>query len=75
MLNDVYNRRILELAGTIPRIGRLDRIGQTETIRIHVPHIAGSADEIVVEWYHRGIDAFEVTRSPVQWAMRAVSPS
>jgi NifU-like protein involved in Fe-S cluster formation len=25
MLNDVYNRRILELAGTIPRIGRLDR--------------------------------------------------
>jgi len=23
MLNDVYNRRILELAGTIPRIGRL----------------------------------------------------
>src|SRR4249920_3235656 len=25
MLNDVYNRRILELAGTIPRIGRLER--------------------------------------------------
>ncbi len=24
MLNDVYNRRILELAGTIPRIGRLN---------------------------------------------------
>jgi NifU-like protein involved in Fe-S cluster formation len=24
MLNDVYNRRILELAGSIPRIGRLD---------------------------------------------------
>jgi NifU-like protein involved in Fe-S cluster formation len=23
MLNDVYNRRIIELAGTIPRIGRL----------------------------------------------------
>ena len=23
MLNDVYNRRILELAGSIPRIGRL----------------------------------------------------
>jgi NifU-like protein involved in Fe-S cluster formation len=23
MLNDVYNRRILELAGTIPRLGRL----------------------------------------------------
>src|ERR1700754_2288840 len=25
MLNDVYNRRILELAGTIPRIGKLDQ--------------------------------------------------
>src|SRR4030081_1013138 len=24
MLNDVYNRRILELAGSIPRIGRLE---------------------------------------------------
>src|SRR5271156_5959908 len=23
MINDVYNRRIIELAGTIPRIGRL----------------------------------------------------
>jgi NifU-like protein involved in Fe-S cluster formation len=25
MLNDVYNRRILELAGDIPRIGKLDQ--------------------------------------------------
>jgi ATP-dependent helicase HepA len=41
------------------RIGRLDRIGQTETIRIHVPYLAGSAEECVVEWYHRGLDAFE----------------
>ena len=24
MINEVYNRRIIELAGTIPRIGRLD---------------------------------------------------
>ena len=24
MLNEVYNRRILELAGNIPRLGRLD---------------------------------------------------
>jgi ATP-dependent helicase HepA len=41
------------------RIGRLDRIGQSETIRIHVPYVTGSADECVVEWYHRGLDAFE----------------
>lgn len=41
------------------RIGRLDRIGQTETIRIHVPFVVGSADEAIAEWYHRGLDAFE----------------
>ncbi len=41
------------------RIGRLDRIGQTETIRIHVPYVMGSADEVVLEWYHRGLNAFE----------------
>lgn len=41
------------------RIGRLDRIGQKQTIRIHVPYLEGSADACVVEWYHRGIDAFK----------------
>ncbi len=41
------------------RIGRLDRIGQTQTIRLHVPYLRGSADECVVAWYHRGLDAFE----------------
>jgi len=41
------------------RIGRLDRIGQTETIRIHVPYLTSSAEECIVEWYHRGLDAFE----------------
>ena len=41
------------------RIGRLDRIGQTETIRIHVPHLEGGGDEVVFAWYHRGLDAFE----------------
>jgi len=41
------------------RIGRLDRIGQTQTIRVHVPYVAGSAEEAVVEWYHRGLDAIE----------------
>src|SRR5688572_4873917 len=43
------------------RIGRLDRIGQTQTIRIHVPYIAGSSEEVIVEWYHRGLDAFETS--------------
>jgi NifU-like protein involved in Fe-S cluster formation len=31
MLNDVYNRRIIELAGTIPRIGRLPDADATAT--------------------------------------------
>jgi len=41
------------------RIGRLDRIGQTQTIRIHVPYLAGGADAAVAEWYHFGLNAFE----------------
>ena len=40
------------------RIGRLDRIGQTQTIRIHVPYFAGSSEEAVLGWYHQGLDAF-----------------
>ncbi len=31
MLNEVYNRRIIELAGTIPRIGRLSDAGASAT--------------------------------------------
>jgi len=31
MLNEVYNRRILELAASIPRLGRLDRPDATAT--------------------------------------------
>jgi ATP-dependent helicase HepA len=39
------------------RVGRLDRIGQTETIRIHLPYVEGSAQEVLVRWYHEGLDA------------------
>jgi ATP-dependent helicase HepA len=41
------------------RIGRLDRIGQTETIQIHVPYVEGTSQEFVLEWYHKGLNAFE----------------
>ncbi len=41
------------------RIGRLDRIGQTETINIHVPVIKGSGEELLARWYAEGLDAFE----------------
>jgi len=41
------------------RIGRLDRIGQTETVNIHVPVVKGSSDELLARWYSEGLDAFE----------------
>ena len=41
------------------RIGRLDRIGQSEQINIHVPYEAESEGEILARWYHDGLDAFE----------------
>jgi ATP-dependent helicase HepA len=41
------------------RIGRLDRIGQTSTIRIHVPYLKGTESEVLARWYHEGLDAFQ----------------
>src|SRR5207253_542636 len=41
------------------RIGRLDRIGQTQDITIHVPNIQGSPQEMLARWYHEGVNAFE----------------
>ncbi len=41
------------------RIGRLDRIGQKETIQIHVPFIEGSNQELLLRWFHEGLNAFE----------------
>jgi len=40
------------------RIGRLDRIGQTHAIQIFVPFIRDSAQAIMLDWYHQGINAF-----------------
>ena len=39
------------------RIGRLDRIGQTETIRIEVPYFTGSPGETLYRWYAQGLGA------------------
>lgn len=41
------------------RIGRLDRIGQKNDIQIHVPYVEGSAEELLMRWYHEGFNAFE----------------
>jgi ATP-dependent helicase HepA len=41
------------------RIGRLDRIGQTQTIKIHVPYLQDSAQAVMYRWHHQGLNAFE----------------
>jgi ATP-dependent helicase HepA len=43
------------------RIGRLDRIGQMETIQIHVPYLENSALAVMFHWYNEGLNAFEKT--------------
>lgn len=43
------------------RIGRLDRIGQTDTIRIHVPYMTGSPGAVLHDWYAEGLGAFQAT--------------
>lgn len=40
------------------RIGRLDRIGQPGDVHIHAAALAGSAQEVLLCWYHEGLDAF-----------------
>lgn len=41
------------------RIGRLDRIGQTETIKIHIPYLKHSWTELLMRWHHEGIAGVE----------------
>ena len=52
------------------RIGRLDRIGQTGAIRIHVPYGMGSRSELQARWLHEGLDAF---REPLKGATALAS--
>ena len=40
------------------RIGRLDRIGQKNTVQIHVPFYEDSAQEALLRWYDEGVDLF-----------------
>ncbi|AOV97853.1 RNA polymerase-binding ATPase [Edwardsiella hoshinae] len=43
------------------RIGRLDRIGQARDIQIYVPCLENTAQSVLTQWYHQGLDAFEHT--------------
>ena len=51
-----YNPELLE-----QRIGRLDRIGQTETINIHAPVMAETAQKSLLDWFHYALNAIENT--------------
>lgn len=52
------------------RIGRLDRIGQTETIHIHVPFVKGDPGERYAKWYQEGMNAFEKNLQGAQILVR-----
>lgn len=41
------------------RIGRLDRIGQRETIHIYAPYFQASDEEVWARWYHDGLGAMQ----------------
>ena len=53
---------LLDLPGTPEaleqRIGRLDRIGQGKSIDIHIPFLKDSPEEVLLNWYHKGLNAF-----------------
>jgi ATP-dependent helicase HepA len=40
------------------RIGRLDRIGQTQQITLHVPYVEGTAQERLYHWYDSALNIF-----------------
>ncbi|MBB3048712.1 ATP-dependent helicase HepA [Litorivivens lipolytica] len=43
------------------RIGRLDRIGRQQNVRVHVPYFEGTAQARLLEWYR---DAIGIFREP-----------
>ena len=57
------------------RIGRLDRIGQTDTIQIHVPYLEHTAQAVLQQWYHQGLAAFEHICPAGQTVFAAVEDS
>jgi len=54
LLDLPHNPELLE-----QRIGRLDRIGQTRDIEIHVPFLKDSSQEALARWYKEGTGIFE----------------
>jgi ATP-dependent helicase HepA len=57
------------------RIGRLDRIGQHHNVQLHVPYYEGSAQDVLLKWYHQGLNAFEHVFSAGSAIKQAVNES
>lgn len=57
------------------RIGRLDRIGQHHNVEIHVPYYEDSAQDVLLKWYHQGLNAFELVFSAGSAIKLAVNES
>ncbi len=57
------------------RIGRLDRIGQTENIQIHVPYFENTAQQVLAHWYMDGLNAFEKTCQVGEAIYRKIEPA
>ena len=43
------------------RIGRLDRIGQSQTVNIHVPYVENTGQATLFKLYHEGLNSFNQT--------------
>jgi len=56
------------------RIGRLDRIGQRQTINIHVPYIEDTPQAIMFNWYEQGLGAFRETCPAGQSVYEQIEP-
>ncbi|MEM7209662.1 MAG: helicase-related protein [Pseudomonadota bacterium] len=54
------------------RIGRLDRIGQTQDVVIHVPAFPGSRESRLANWYHEALNAFESSCVTGQFVKQSV---
>jgi len=57
------------------RIGRLDRIGQTEDIQIHVPYFENTAQEVLAHWYMSGLNAFQQTCQAGETIFQKIEPA
>ena len=45
------------------RIGRLDRVGQTDTIDVYIPYLEGTAQASQFHWFEEGLNAFAASCS------------